>query len=172
MRAVLCLLLLPLLASADVVVLKSGKKLHGKVVAEDPEVVLNIYNSGFPEMTLDVQRFPKARVKSVVRTIPSPAQEFQQRIRAAEDAEACVQLAEWCEERKLKRERVFALEKALRLEPGHAAARKALGARAPKGDLEQFAGPLEHSRQVEIPEIERPARDLLRAVHAGHPLAD
>ena len=69
MRAVLALLLLSLVAAGDTVHLKGGKKLKGRVIAEDPEVVVNIYNSTFKEMTLDVQRVPKEKVKKIVRTL-------------------------------------------------------------------------------------------------------
>ena len=133
----LVLLLLPLLAAADVVVLKSGKKFHGKVVSEEPEVVLNIFNSPFPEMVLGVEKFPKGRVKRIVRTIPSPPQEFQLKIKTADTARGCIELAGWCETHKLKEERRVALEKALRIDPKNEVARKALGAKAPKGNWQE-----------------------------------
>ena len=73
-------MLLALVAAGDTVYLKSGKKLRGRVIAEDPEVVVNIYNSTFQEMTLDVQRVPKEKVKKIVRTLPAPRHEFQGRL--------------------------------------------------------------------------------------------
>ena len=136
-RALLCLFLLPFLAAADTVVLKSGKKFHGKVVSEEPEVVLNIYNSGFPEMVLGVERFAKNRVKRILRTMPTAAQEFQLKIKSVDTARACIDLADWCETHKLKEERRVALEKALKIDPKNAVARKALGAKAPKGNWQE-----------------------------------
>jgi hypothetical protein len=170
-RAVLALLLLSLVAAGDTVHLKSGKKLKGRVIAEDPEVIVNIYNSTFKEMTLDVQRIPKEKVKKIVRTLPAPHHEFQGRLAgvlkllrgaeadrrmaaeladAVEDADTshndeaasskteeavalCLELAKWCEERKLKEERLYALLIAARHEGEARAAHKLLGSKAPKG---------------------------------------
>ncbi|MHC4972339.1 MAG: hypothetical protein ACYTG3_08400 [Planctomycetota bacterium] len=178
MRTVLALLLLSLVAAGDTVYLKGGKKLKGKVIAEDPEVVVNIYNSTFQEMTLDVQRVPRSKVKKIVRTLPAPAHEFQGRLaevfkllrgaaadrrmakdlaESVEDADTsyndeaaaqkteeavalCLELARWCEEQKLKEERLYALRIAARHEGEAQTARKLLGTKAPKGDwLQQLA---------------------------------
>jgi predicted esterase len=138
--ALLALLLLVFPAAADTVHLKGGKKLHGRVIATEPEVVVNIYNSTNLGMKLGVERVPASRVKKIVRTIPAPRREFQARVRKAEDAATLVELAAWCAEHKLAAERVYALELALRMEPDNAKARKALGQKAPKGDWgEQIA---------------------------------
>jgi dienelactone hydrolase len=132
--ALLVLLLLALPAAADTVHLKGGKKLHGRVIATEPEVVVNIYNSTNLQMKLGVERVPASRVKKIVRTIPAPRREFQARMRKAEDAASLLEIAAWCAEKKLSEERGYALELALRLEPGNEDARKALGRKAPKGD--------------------------------------
>jgi len=127
--------LLPLVlaaaALADTVHLKSGKKIEGAVVAEDPEVVVNPFNSTLPGMTLGVQRFPREKVKSIDKT-PPPELEFQRRILRAKDAAAAIELADWCLAQRLKEEEELALETALRLDPAHEDARKRLGAKAPK----------------------------------------
>ncbi|MHC4548484.1 MAG: hypothetical protein ACYTEZ_06880 [Planctomycetota bacterium] len=171
MRSLLVLLLVPLIAAADTVVLKGGKRFSGRVIAEDPEVVVNIYNSTHKEMVLGVHRFPRAKVKKIIRTLPAPHHEFQRRLAAAyrllreveatrrqaedlrrevegadvafadeemaekreEVARLCLDLARWCEERKLKEERLFALELAAREEGGGATARQLLGSKAPRG---------------------------------------
>lgn len=136
MRPVLVLLLLSLvsLVAAGDTVRAGGKKVKGRIVSEDPEVVVNIYNSTVPGMVLGVERFPKDKVKSIERTLPTPRHEFQLRLAKAESAGECVALAAWCAEKKLREERLVALEKALRLDPAHAEARKLLGSKAPKGD--------------------------------------
>ncbi len=56
---------------------------------------------------------------------------------------ACLQVAEWCAANKLKKERVYALEMALRFDYSNAAARKQLGSSAPKRsffDQKKLAG--------------------------------
>jgi dienelactone hydrolase len=129
-RLAALLLLAPLLL-ADTVQLKSGKKIHGAVVSEEPEVVVNPCHSTLPGMTLGVQRFPKEKVKSIERAQP-PEREFQGRVVRAKDAEAAVELADWCTAHKLREEEEYALEIVLRLDPGHEGARRRLGAKAPK----------------------------------------
>jgi len=129
-----CLLAFGLPASADTVFLKGGKKFRGKVVSDAPVVVVNIFNSSVPGMTLGVRKFDAAKVKKIKRTLPAPHHEFQRRVKRVEDAGGCIELADWCLKRKLKEERRYALELALRFDPDHAAARKALGSKAPKGN--------------------------------------
>ncbi len=125
-------LLLATLALADTVHMKGGKKIHGAVVAEEPEVVVNPFRSTLPGMTLGVQRFPREKVKSIDRT-PPPEQEFQRRLLEAKDAAAALELADWCAAQKLRDEEEYALEIVLRLDPAHEGARKRLGQKAPKG---------------------------------------
>ncbi len=135
----LLLLALAAAALADTVHLKSGKRIEGAVVAEDPEVVVNPFNSTVPGMTLGVQRFPKEKVKSIDKT-PPPEQEFQRRILRAKEVAVAMELADWCLARHMKEEEEIALETVLRLDPAHEDARKRLGARAPKGNwLDQVA---------------------------------
>ena len=134
MRPLLPLFLLAAAAFPDTVHLKSGKKIEGAVVSEDPEVVVNVFNSTVPGMTLGVQRFPKDKVKSIVRTIPTPEQEFQIRILKAKDAAVAKELADWCLAQHLKEEEEYALETLLRLDPSDEDARKRLGQKAPKAN--------------------------------------
>jgi len=153
MKLVGLLLLLATAAAADVVVVKGAGKVVGRVVSEGDEVVVNPYNSTHPKMVFGVKRFKKARVKKIDRTLPTSRHEFQRRLAEAGDAEACFQLAEWCLTQKLKGERAWALEAALRFDPDHAAARKALGSKAPRGNwLEQ----IDLARKLlELPAAER-----------------
>ncbi|MHC4938964.1 MAG: carboxylesterase family protein [Planctomycetota bacterium] len=132
MRVFACLLLAAV-AYGDVVYVKGAKKLIGRVVSEEGEVVVNPYNSRHPEMVLDVERVAASRVKKIVRTLPAPHHDFHRRLAEATDADALVEVAAWCAKNKLKDERRWALEKALRLEPDHEA-RKLLGSKAPKGN--------------------------------------
>lgn len=137
MRLGPALLLLCLAARADTVVLKSGKKLHGRVVAEDPEVVLNTFNSTHPQMTLGVVRIPREKVSRIHRDLPRPHQLFHRKAREATTVEACLELARWCAGEKLREEQALAYELALALDPANEEARKALGSRAPRGDAAQ-----------------------------------
>jgi pimeloyl-ACP methyl ester carboxylesterase len=137
------------------VYLKGGKKLVGRVVSEGDEVVVNPYNSSHPEMVFGIVRVPGSKVKRIDRTTPSPAQEFHQKLAEAINADACIEIANWCAEHKLKLERRWALETALRFDPDHAAAKKALGRKAPGGrwpDQVELA-----KRLLEVPEAERAA---------------
>lgn len=135
----LLLLLLAAAALADTVHLKSGKRIEGAVVAEDSEVVVNVFNSTIPGMTLGTQRFPKEKVRSIDRT-PPPEQEFQRRILRAKDVAVAMELADWCAAQHLKEEEELALETVLRLDPAYEDARKRLGGKVPKGNwLDQVA---------------------------------
>ncbi len=155
MRVFACLLLTALCVRADLVVLKGGKKIEGKVVSEQPEVVVNPYNSGIPAMTFGVERFPASRVKKIVRTIPNVAQAFQLRLAEVAGADACVELATWCATNKLKEQRLMALEKALSIDPGHEQARKLLGSKAPPKNR---ADQLKQARKyIAAPDEEAPA---------------
>jgi dienelactone hydrolase len=178
-RALAVLLIAPL-ALADTVHLKSGKKIHGAVVAEEPEVVVNPFNSTLPAMKLGVQRFPKDKVKAIDRT-PPPEQEFQRRVLRAKDPAAALELADWCAQQKLRDEEEYALEIVLRLDPAHEGARKRLGEKAAKGDwLEQTALAREYlraddagredvlasiRRQSDFPFDERTLRRAWRSAH-------
>jgi acetyl esterase/lipase len=116
------------------VVVKGAAKVVGRVVSEGEEVVVNPYNSTHPKMVFGVVRIPKGRVKKIEITVPSPEHEFQRRMAEATDADACYAIAEWCLAQKLKEQQAWALTVALRFDPDHAAARKALGAKAPRGN--------------------------------------
>ena len=133
MRTLATLLFLSALVCADIVVLKGGKKFVGRAIENGDEVIVNPYNSTHPKMIFGVERFPKSRVKRIDRTIPAPGHDFHRRLAEASDAAACIELAEWCARNKLKKERRWALEYALRLDADAVAARKLLGSRAPKG---------------------------------------
>ena len=133
MRTLAALLLFSALVSADIDVLKGGKKFVGRAIENGDEVIVNPYNSTHPKMVFGVKRFPKARVKRIDRTIPAPGHDFHRRLAEASDATAFLDLAEWCAKNKLKKERRWALECALRLDADAGAARKLLGSKAPKG---------------------------------------
>ncbi len=124
--------------SADVVHLKGGKKLRGTVVEEGSEVVVNPYNSRVPGMTFGVTRAKKDKVKRIERTFDKQ-REFHRKMAPVKTAQEALDLAKWCEEQRLKVERLVAYERALELDPENAAARKALGSKAPpKNRAQQY----------------------------------
>jgi poly(3-hydroxybutyrate) depolymerase len=119
-------------ASADAVVLQSGKRLDHVVVSRNDEqsVVVNPWNSRQPAMTFEIPAkncFDRAQVKEVILGDP-PREEYLRRACAPGlTAAQHFELAERCRELGLKKERAFELERALELDPDHAAARAALG---------------------------------------------
>ncbi len=137
MRASLVLVLLATFAPADTVWVK-GKKLVGRAFEDGESIRVNEFNSTLPGMTLGTHTYPKSAVKKIKRTFPLPHLEFQRRLSAAESADACFELGEWAGKHKLKGERRFALEAALRFDSAHSAARKALGSKAPKGSWADY----------------------------------
>jgi len=162
-RVCVALLLLCLAVSGDTLSLKGGKKFRGLVVESGDEVIVNIYNSSVPGMVLGVQRFPRSRVKRIVRTIPAPHQEFQRRLKGATDSRSCVELAQWCKQKKLKAERRYALEMALRYNSESEAARKQLGSKAPKGDWSKLMRTARDVLEAEDPDERAEALDAVRS---------
>jgi hypothetical protein len=138
-----CLLLSSAAASADTIVLKSGKKLEGTVPeggdSADP-VVLNPYNSRCPLMTYgitDKEKIPKDKVASVVIE-EAPLVHFRQeasllKMRAAPDGSDLgdsakhFELAKFCEAHKLVEERDRELKLALCVDPTNSDAITAIG---------------------------------------------
>lgn len=142
LRFVACvvLVLLAPLAAADVVVLKSGKKLEGVVVSreDDEVVVINPWRSRHPGMTWEIEdehRIPRAKVAEVIRAEP-PLVEARERAAAPKlSADDHVALAAFCEEHDLDDESERHLRLALALDPAHAAALEAY----PASKLERWA---------------------------------
>ena len=146
----LLLLLLVLPAAADTVWVKGGRKIRGRVVAEEPEVVVNEFNSTVDGVVLGTHRFPPDRVRKIERDLPAPQHQFQRRLQElfrpaprrgweegsgeeGDPTRELLALAAFADENRLKDERAWALELVLRHDPGNAEARKALGSKAPKG---------------------------------------
>jgi len=130
--AAVAAVLLAAAASADSL-RAGGRRLVGRIVEDGDTIRINEFNSTVPG-AYGTHTFPKSEVRRIKRTYPLPHVEFQRRIAAARTAEECVAVAKWADEqRRMKDEERWALEKALRLDPDHEAARKELGYRAPDG---------------------------------------
>lgn len=121
-RTSLCALLLSCLvgpARADLVVLKDGRRIEGKILARSSTEVR--IKTAFAELT-----FPMAEVEEVVRgkTVEELHAEKLAACRVADDFGA---LGLWCLENRLKRQAKQAFERALELDPDHEGARRELG---------------------------------------------
>ena len=117
-------------ATADLLVPKSGPKLHGVVVTKtDAEVVFNPYWSTNPAMTYEVVKLATADVKKL-DVEPRIEPEFFRRLRARKAGETAelVALATWAKDHKLKPHAEMALALAFAETPTSTAAIAALAA--------------------------------------------
>jgi hypothetical protein len=114
--------LLSILASsgrADVVETRDGRRLEGKIVEESAERIL-------VETPFGRAAVPRGEILSIERG-PSPSEEFAARRAKAESASDHYALALFCRSKGLGKEAKQELEEAVRLEPGHEGANRALG---------------------------------------------
>jgi hypothetical protein len=117
-------------AHADTVTLTNDKVLEGKVTDDGVTVTI--------EMSRGTVKVPKSKVKSIVIK-DTPQDEYNRRaaeilnnekagkLEALPEADAWYELSEWAEKKDLVKARREALQKALELNPDHAAAREASG---------------------------------------------
>lgn len=105
---------------ADVVTLKGGKKFDGRIVSEDESKVVIRTPEG-------VKTIARDRIESVRRQ-KSIYDAFDAKLAAAKpnDAKELVKLAQWCASNRLYPEAQRLYQKVVELEPGHAAAKKAV----------------------------------------------
>lgn len=108
-------------AWADVVYLKSGGTLEGKVLSQTEEEVVI-------ELAHGKMAIPASNVLSIEKK-PTPIDEYRERRTALDssDASACFDLARWCRAKNLNREYRECLALVILADPGHAEARRALG---------------------------------------------
>ncbi|MFV1959340.1 MAG: HEAT repeat domain-containing protein, partial [Planctomycetota bacterium] len=131
-------------AGADTVVLKRGRKLEHVVVSrqDDEVVVVNPWNSRYPEMTWEIpekNRIPRAKVREVVIADPPLVEIRRRAVLPTVTADEHVALAEFARQHKLKGFDRYHLAEALALEPTHVRALELFGGparweRAAKGD--------------------------------------
>ena len=101
--------------------------LLGTITGEtERELVFNPYRSTHAVMVYGIMRYPKTRVRSRRSGIPAHEEFHMSLIQAEDDADKLCGLAAWCKKRRLKQERLLALEAALRANPEHGAALKAM----------------------------------------------
>ncbi|MCZ7649306.1 MAG: hypothetical protein M5U26_29290 [Planctomycetota bacterium] len=161
-------------ARADIVILKNGKSLEGRVVEDGDAVVVHL--------SFGTVRIARDRIEKIVAK-KTPLDEYHERAAAldvrfgpeaagAEAGAMWFELAGWCGQRELPRQREEALKRVIALDPGHEAAREALGyvrvgERWVSGDERQEAlGLVRYNGQWVTPEArdeaERRAEDARR----------
>jgi hypothetical protein len=105
--------------SADVVVLKDGRRIDGQVLSESGGKVT--VRTGLGDL-----EFPSASVVEIVRS-KTARQEFAEREAAAKTAGEFFALGEWARDKKLESLAKKAWKRAVELDGDHAGAREALG---------------------------------------------
>jgi len=117
---VVCLLVAS--ARADVIHLKDGRTIEGKILEENRKSV-KIETQFGSVRTIDQDRILRIERKKTAR------EEYEDRKRRTddEDAEALYRLGAWCRENGLVVESLEAFRKVIQLDPDHPEARRALG---------------------------------------------
>lgn len=140
------------IASADVVVLKDGRRIEGSVVSEANGIVK--VQTSFGEQTF------KASDVAAIERSKTRSQELSDRWRAAKTAEDFFQLGKWAEERKLAADAKKCFVRAIEVDATHAGAHTALGHVLYKGE---WLTPAERElRMARDLEAEMTARGLVR----------
>lgn len=122
-RGALALLLLAVLVGtlplADVVVLDDGRRIEGEVVRKSAKEV--VVRTATGEVS-----FPRAKVVEIIER-KGREEEYRERLEACETGEDFYQLGRWCREKKQRRRAGKMFERAIEVDPDHAAARAELG---------------------------------------------
>jgi len=107
-------------ARADIVHLKNGSKIEGKVVREGDTVLIIRGKSKMRVPADQVARIEKA---------PDPHELYAAKRKELDpdDADAWLALAEWCRRKKLRREQRECLERAVKVDPASETAHRGLG---------------------------------------------
>jgi len=106
---------------ADIIHLKNGRKLEGKIISETHESITVQLENGTVEIF-------KSQISEIEKkALPRETYEKKAAEIAKDDAEGHYLLALWCREQGLGRECELELEKVIKIEPDHAAARRLLG---------------------------------------------
>jgi hypothetical protein len=111
-------------ARADVFLLHSGGQVHGQLVNADqnPRKTYVIKTASGGQVELDAEQ-----VKKVERQNAAELRYDQIRANYPDTVDGQWQLAEWCRDNKLTRQRRTHLARIIELDPDHAAARRSLG---------------------------------------------
>ena len=120
-----CLLLLPRLSSADLVKLKNGGELRGKIDwKKSPPQSSTISINTLTGATVVVER----KVVEFAIRRPEKIEHYETRARRTLPTVAAQwELAEWCRQQNMKNQRAIHLEKIIELDPEHVKAHVGLG---------------------------------------------
>jgi hypothetical protein len=164
--AALAVPLLSLPAGADVVRLKNGSRLEGKVTEAGSRLVLETIEGGYLFLS-------PAAVARIDRGA-TPREEYVSRLYtlAADDARGHFELGLWCRRNGLYREASEVFRRILAADPDHVGARNELGYRRVddtwiRGAWTELASAHFVVHHLTTEETAREARDILEATHAG-----
>lgn len=120
---------LPVAALADIVELKNGGRVEGKVVddADRGSILVELADGG----RLTVER---PRIARIVTLTPADEEYRRRAPTAADTVPAQWALAMWCRDQKLAAELLRHLQRVVELDPAHEEARQLLGFREVKGE--------------------------------------
>lgn len=105
--------------SADVLVMKDGRRIDGVVLEETSKLVKIQTLAGIME-------FKRSEIESIERK-KTKRQEFDERFQAAETADQFHELGVWADGKRLRRQAKQAMERAIELDSDHVEARAYLG---------------------------------------------
>ncbi|MDP6386635.1 MAG: hypothetical protein QGI93_10625 [Planctomycetota bacterium] len=106
-------------ASADLILLKDGRRFEGTILKETATEVL--FETRFGEL-----KFPRSEISRLERGL-TPSQEFNQRWKDCKSANDYFVLGQWAAKKQLRADMRRAMKKVVSFEPDHAGANKALG---------------------------------------------
>jgi hypothetical protein len=118
---VISIFLLAAICAGDVIHLKDGRKVEGKVISKDDKVVKIETKFGTQEFSMDdVERIEEKQ---------TPEEEYQERLKNTnlKDTDAVFVLIEWCKENKLEKYAKKHLRDIIGLDPNNKKAREMLG---------------------------------------------
>lgn len=107
------------IASADLILLKDGRRFEGTILKETASEV--VFETKFGEL-----RFARSEISRLERGL-TPSQEFEQRWKQCESVSDYFLLGQWAAKKQLRAEMRRAMNEVLSSEPDHAGANKALG---------------------------------------------
>ncbi len=113
-------------ARADILHMKDGRQVEGKILSETSKLVRIKTRLGELE-------FPASDIERIERK-KSPLEEFEERWDAAKTADEFFAVGQWADQAKMRKQARKAMKKAVSLDPGHAGANTWLGLVEYKGE--------------------------------------
>lgn len=126
-------------ARADVLVLKDGRRIEGRIVAESALKVKI-------ETSLGALEFPRADVVSIEKG-KTRQEEYEERRAAAKSADELHELGLWAEKKNMRREARACMQRAIELDPAHDGAHGWLGHVEYRGE---WMMPEERERRMKV----------------------